>query len=83
MRHRVVARHRTLPIVRAFIAAVAWTLAGAGIALTLIVAVAFSMLRLTDVDGSFSDAIDSPASLVATALPQGAKGRRLWEIGQG
>jgi hypothetical protein len=70
-RHDVAGRLRTLMVVRAFIAAVAWTLAGAGIALAVIVAVAFTMLRLTDVDGS-SISLDSPAALVAAAMPQDA-----------
>jgi nitrate/nitrite transporter NarK len=80
-RHGVAAQPRGLPIVRTFIAAVAWTLAGAGIALALIVAAAFAMLCLTDMDGSSSTSVDSPAGLVAEALPQDANVHRLWEIG--
>jgi hypothetical protein len=67
--------------VRAFIAAVVWTLAGAGIALALILAGAFAMLCLTDMDGSTSISLDSPDGLVAEALPQDANVHRLWEIG--
>jgi hypothetical protein len=86
-RHRVIARPRALPrprpILRAFIAAVAWTLAGAGIALAVIVAAAFAMLRLTDMDGSSSTTLDSPDGLVAEALPPDHTVHRLWEIGRG
>lgn len=74
---RMVARHR-IPTVRAVIAAVAWTLAGAGIALLVIVAAALALLRLTDMDGSSSASLDSPDGLVALGLPRDGEAPR-WE----
>jgi hypothetical protein len=54
-------------LVRGFLAAVAWTLAGAGIALAVVVVAALAMLRLTDIDGSSPTSLDSPDGLVASA----------------
>jgi hypothetical protein len=65
--------------VRAFIAAVAWTLAGAGIALVVIVAAALALLRLTDMDGSSSASLDSPDGLVVLGLPRYGEAPRLWD----
>jgi hypothetical protein len=69
--------------VRAFIAAVVWTLAGAGIALVVIVASALALLGLTDIDGSSSASLDSPDGLVAAALAPEATVHRLWDVGRG
>jgi hypothetical protein len=71
-------------LVRAFLAALAWTLAGAGIALAVIIAVAFTMLRLADIDDSSSASLDSPDGLVAAAvLPRDANDHKLWESRRG
>jgi hypothetical protein len=82
-RYRVVARPRGPSVVHAFIAAVAWTLAGAGIALAVIVAAAFAMLRLADIDGSSPTSLDNTDGFVAAALPRDAHVYRLWEVGRG
>jgi len=82
-RYRVVAPRRGTSIVHTFIAAVAWTLAGAGIALAVIVAAAFAMLRLADMDGSSSTSLDNTDGIVAAAQPRDTGGHRLWEIGRG
>jgi hypothetical protein len=83
--HVIARRHVSIRrLVRAFLAAVAWTLAGAGIALGVIVVAALAMLRLTDIDGSSSTSLDSPDGLVAAAaLPRDAGAHNLWELGHG